>query len=223
MSCNCENITCLETKYATCSEGAQLNIIADETGSWVGEIEFNGVWAEFTFGVINGQKIVIPTVVLNGFYTHTLKLYDTVGNLINDTCYALKTVQMQGAGTYSVIPASTAAELQAEINLLNATVVVLQEEIDVLQDEIGNMPDLFIFRIGAGGEATSNMQGYSATFANGVTSITFAGLIGKTEQSMFVGQQYNEAVSSQHTFDNTTGTITFTSELYDINIYFTTI
>ncbi len=106
MSCNCTHIECFDVKYNSCSEGAKLSIVADETGNWIGNIEFNGMWTEFEFGVVADEKIVIPTAVLNENYNHELKLYDVLGDLVNDTCYYIKAKAMASSGSYPVIPAT---------------------------------------------------------------------------------------------------------------------
>jgi hypothetical protein len=106
MSCNCTHIECFDVKYNPCSEGAQVNLTADESGNWIGNIEFNGMWSGFEFGVVDGEKIVIPTLLLNESYNHELKLYNTAGALVNDTCYYIKARAMGNNNIYPVIPVS---------------------------------------------------------------------------------------------------------------------
>lgn len=104
MACNCENIECLIVKFNPCSEGAELPLIATENGTWTAEIEFNGMWSEFGFGVLNGQRIVIPSIYLNEYYTHQIRILDSSGLLINETCYALKARAIASGDIYPVIP-----------------------------------------------------------------------------------------------------------------------
>jgi hypothetical protein len=103
MSCNCPDFTCLDLKFNPCSTGAQLDITATENGTWTAEIEFNNVWSRFSVVVPSGSKVVIPTTYLNEFYTHRFKLYDTLGQLVNATCYVLRTMAIANGGSYSVI------------------------------------------------------------------------------------------------------------------------
>lgn len=105
MSCNCTNIACLQVVFDPCSEGAQINeIIADETGNWTGEIEFAGAYTGFSFGVIDGEKIVIPAELLNENYVHDLKLFKVDGTLLNDTCYQFSARAVKNSGSFPVIP-----------------------------------------------------------------------------------------------------------------------
>lgn len=100
--CNCPDYVCLETRYNPCSVGAQLNIVADETGTWIADIEFNGMWREFSFVVNAGDKIIIPTIFLNELYEHELKIYNSERILINDTCYIVKSFATTNSPSYEL-------------------------------------------------------------------------------------------------------------------------
>ncbi len=104
MSCECEQYLCLEAFWGCNSEGVQLDIVANETGNWQGTILFNGMPTIFEFGVVSGDKIVIPTQFLNEYYTHEFRVYNSGGTLVN--CYELKSIQTLNAGSYDPIPPS---------------------------------------------------------------------------------------------------------------------
>lgn len=111
MACGCTATTCLSVKFNPCSEGAALPLYATYTGDMRGEIEFNGMWTEFSIGVIDTEAIVIPVSVLNEYYSHVLKLYDEDEELVGDTCYAVEARAMVGAGDFPVIPAGEIIEV----------------------------------------------------------------------------------------------------------------
>ncbi len=94
MSCNCLTYQCLGIDFNPCSNGVQLPIIADETGSWSVLVEFNGTWIRLSLEVTEGEPIVLPNV-LNERYVHTIRLLNSDRELFNDTCYKL----MTGNGT----------------------------------------------------------------------------------------------------------------------------
>lgn len=58
------------------------DLVADETGIWRAEIEFNnGLINGFEVGVVFGQPVVIPNV-LNEDYLHEARFYRETGELI---------------------------------------------------------------------------------------------------------------------------------------------
>lgn len=87
MSCNCQVTTCINLRSNPCLAYCELDIIATESGIWSASIEFSGAWIDFTFEVAAGKKIVIPNTIINEQYKHTLAIYDSSGNLFNNTCY----------------------------------------------------------------------------------------------------------------------------------------
>lgn len=104
MSCVCTSYQCLEAYFNPCSDGVQVNVVANETGTWKATIFFNGTPTIFAFGVTSGQKIVLPTQFLNEDYTHDLRLYNSGGTLVN--CYHLESKATTNAGEFSPIPPS---------------------------------------------------------------------------------------------------------------------
>lgn len=104
MTCSCDSYECLEVIYNPCSEGAQLNIVANETGNWSADVYFNGMPTQIEFAVTTGDKIIIPVTVLNEYYTHEFRLYNTAGNLID--CYQLKALASKNAGEFTPVPPS---------------------------------------------------------------------------------------------------------------------
>ncbi len=90
MNCNCLAYQCLNIDYNECDNDISLPLNADETGTWVVQIEFGGTWVRLNIEVTEGEPIVIPNI-LNERYIHTIRLLDTTKGLFNDTCYKLQT------------------------------------------------------------------------------------------------------------------------------------
>lgn len=111
MACGCDNTTCIEVKFNPCSTGALLPLISEFTGDVKGEIEFNDVWTAFSVGVEAGANIIIPTSLLNEYYTHTLKLFDESEVLMWDTCFTVKARAMTSAPDFPVVPAGAQLEV----------------------------------------------------------------------------------------------------------------
>lgn len=104
MSCDCTTHICLEPYYNVCSEGVELDVVADETGTWTARIEFNGLWQQFTFGVEMGEKVVIPASYLNGFYKHDARIYNVAGELVD--CYWINGHATINAGSFTPVDVS---------------------------------------------------------------------------------------------------------------------
>jgi hypothetical protein len=89
MPCRCPEYVCLTVSYDACSSGVELPVVADETGLWSVEIEFNGTWIRLSVAVSIGEPIVIPNV-LNEHYVHTIRILNSEKQLFNDRCYKLQ-------------------------------------------------------------------------------------------------------------------------------------
>lgn len=102
MACNCETYECIEVFWSCDSEGAQITIESTETGVWSADIYFNDMPTRFSFGVTDGENIIIPTEFLNEYYTHEFRLYNGAGTLVG--CYHLKSRMVNNAGEFIPIP-----------------------------------------------------------------------------------------------------------------------
>jgi hypothetical protein len=120
MSCDCETYTCLDAFYNPCSEGVALDVAATDSLVWSGRIEYNGIWTLFSFGVTEGEDIVIPTEFLNEYYDHQFKLYDNAGELFG--CYKLKSRAMGNAGTYAPVAPVDLQTFDLEMDSVTSTV-----------------------------------------------------------------------------------------------------
>jgi len=89
MGCICESYQCLTIRYNPCSAGAQLNIVATETGIWSAQVEFNGVWFDQQFEVVDGEKIVVNNI-FNPNYIHEVRIFDSEEVLVG--CYKADTI-----------------------------------------------------------------------------------------------------------------------------------
>lgn len=111
MACNCETYSCLDVDFDPCSDGVELPLVADETGTWTVLIEFNGTWVRLSIEVEDGENIVIPNV-LNEFYVHTIRLLNTEKELFNDVCYKLRTQTVSGLQIALPTPSTGGKETQ---------------------------------------------------------------------------------------------------------------
>lgn len=82
--------TCIDARLSLCEEFIPLSIVANETGTWKALIEFNGMSLTYDIEVVDGEQISIPNK-LNENYAHILRLYDSSGSLVNNTCYTIRT------------------------------------------------------------------------------------------------------------------------------------
>lgn len=90
--CPCESITCLNVLMEHCAATVTLPVNALETGQYLFVTEFNGFALRATGAVTQGEKIQAPAHILNGNYTHVLRIYRPDNSLLNATCYKLKTM-----------------------------------------------------------------------------------------------------------------------------------
>lgn len=90
MACNCELYDCLEVKVNGCAD--ILIPIELPLGIYNFEFEFSGSIFTSTVDVSIIGAAVLPANALNENYTYTLKIFDEANNLVNNTCYTLKTV-----------------------------------------------------------------------------------------------------------------------------------
>lgn len=102
MACECEEYSCLNGFYNPCSEGMELAVISSETGNWTGRVFFNGTSRSFSFGVTNGDNIVVPTELFNESSTQELRIYNSSDSLVG--CYQVTTVLDLESGDYPVNP-----------------------------------------------------------------------------------------------------------------------
>lgn len=101
MSCNCETYSCLNVAptVETCPDAFVVDLVATETGAWIMQYEFNGRWINKSIDVIENVPLSLPNV-FNELYKHTIRFYNTDGELVNDTCYTLNTSKV-GVGSVS--------------------------------------------------------------------------------------------------------------------------
>lgn len=123
MACICEEYISLCVFLDPCNEGVELDITADETGTWTGQIEFNGTWISFEIDVVEDEKIIIGTHLLNENYIHEFRLYDVEGNLF--ACYKLQTMYTKGATNAIPIPSGDSVGFLAYIVVTGAPAIGL--------------------------------------------------------------------------------------------------
>lgn len=100
--CECTEWICVEAFINPCSEGVELDIIPGYSGDMTGKAWFNGTVKSFGIEVTEGERIIIPTEILNENYSHEMRLYDEEGELIN--CYRVKTYLDTNSGEFTPTP-----------------------------------------------------------------------------------------------------------------------
>lgn len=130
MACPCTSYIRLAVDL--CDDPLVLTqVVADETGTWTAQIEFNGqAKCELTFDVVAGQPVPLPNV-LNEVYTHEMRIFRSDGSLVG--CYwiggpSLSQFRVCGGGriiaeTGELIISEAGAQLipeTVEINVLSA-------------------------------------------------------------------------------------------------------
>lgn len=101
MPCECLEYQCVEAYINPCSEGVELDIIAEYSGNMTGKVWFNGAVTSFGVTVEDGERIILPTSLFNENYAHEMRLYRD-GELIE--CYRVKTYLDEDAPEFSPTP-----------------------------------------------------------------------------------------------------------------------
>lgn len=104
MSCECLEYQCVEAYINPCSEGVELDIIAEYSGNMTGKVWFNGAVTSFGVTVEDGERIILPTSLFNENYAHEMRLYDEEGVVIE--CYRVKTYIDKDAPEFTPTPAA---------------------------------------------------------------------------------------------------------------------
>lgn len=107
MACVCESyiIKCVNVNVCNVGTWTGITPAEGESGTWTGEIFFNGAKTEFGLEVEIGEEISILTSLLNENYVHEFRLYDTEGALFN--CYKLHTTYSKTVAGAPVPPVSS--------------------------------------------------------------------------------------------------------------------
>lgn len=115
MSCLCEPNDIICVPVNPCNAGTTIDLAADETGTWTGQIEFNGTWISFEIDVVEDEKIIIGTHLLNENYVHEFRLYNVENDLFG--CYKLQTMYTKGTANAIPIPVNESVSFLAYIGV----------------------------------------------------------------------------------------------------------
>lgn len=97
--CPCNITACLDVEIGPCATAVILPVTAPVSGVYRVSTDFNGYRLNGDTEAVQGERIAIPTNILNGNYTHTLRIFRPDGTLLNNTCYNLTTMASIYAGT----------------------------------------------------------------------------------------------------------------------------
>jgi len=93
MACNCETYTCITVPVDYCNP--TVIPLEVEDGQYRIETDFAGATVIKYVDVTDGSgNIIFPEGQLNENYTYTMRIFDNEGELLNDTCYTLKTAHL---------------------------------------------------------------------------------------------------------------------------------
>jgi len=98
MSCPaCTINECINLYVNPCDTGINTGIVLTESGNYTVRIEFNGAFKTSVIAVVADEPIVLPNT-LNSSYLHVMTIFDSDGELVNDTCYKLNMHMTLGMG-----------------------------------------------------------------------------------------------------------------------------
>lgn len=96
--CNeCVNTECIDVYVSPCDTGIATGIEMPETGDYTVMIEFNGVTKTLSLEGTEGANFIFPNVFVAP-YIHTVRIYNSDMELLNDTCYKFNAHLAVGVG-----------------------------------------------------------------------------------------------------------------------------
>ncbi len=104
MACNCTGTvnTCIRAYVNICSTGIDLGLEAPVSGDYLILVEGMLSAKKYVLTIAEGDNIIIPNTI-NNSYTYKLQIFQPDGDLLNDTCYTLRTMVTLGSDV-PVIP-----------------------------------------------------------------------------------------------------------------------
>lgn len=112
MACSeCLNTVCIDLYIGMCDEGINTGVSVTEAGEYTVMIEFNNTVQRFAYNLDANETIVLENI-LNLDYVHTMTIYNSDNELVDDTCYKLHTRLAMGiSNNIAPTPASGAKKL----------------------------------------------------------------------------------------------------------------
>jgi hypothetical protein len=96
MSNNCAQIfECITVYVSPCDSAIRTGLIANETGVWTAQYEFNNVWTIVHLDLTAGDEIILPND-LNSNYKHQLDIYAPSGVQFDNTTFVLNVKMVLG-------------------------------------------------------------------------------------------------------------------------------
>lgn len=97
MACACEDIQTNCIKLSPCDTGIDTGVTIPTSGVWDIFVSFPIGERYYSLSIFAGSNIILPNELLAP-YVHIMRVYDQDGQLLNDTCYALKTTLVMTTG-----------------------------------------------------------------------------------------------------------------------------
>lgn len=153
MSCNnCTSYECISIGIAGCNKWVELPLIADGSGTWSIELQMAGGFLNRAFVAVEGEKIVLPTIIFNEHATHIARIFRIDGSQFLDTgtCYKIITHPVSNVTEPEPPPTPTPSDCvcvtpQMVVFWNDKKVPVLE---DVPDNEIENVNFVFVLQGG---------------------------------------------------------------------------
>lgn len=109
MACNCEKTVVKCVNISPCDEGIDTGIRIDTSGEYTVFVSFPTGQRQYNLSINEGDFIKLPNELLAP-YVHVVKVYDSDGNLYDDTCYTLRTALTVNGGNRTTPSGNTCAK-----------------------------------------------------------------------------------------------------------------
>lgn len=96
--CNeCATTECIDLYISPCDTGVPTGIIIPETDNYNVFVEFNGTVKSVELAGTEGEEIILPNIFMPP-YINTVRIYNSINELLNNTCYKFYTKLKLGIG-----------------------------------------------------------------------------------------------------------------------------
>lgn len=104
MACSCTGSLseCIKVYVNPCDAGIPLDLLAPVAGDYLILLTGANTAKKFVITLEQDEEIVLPNDILNN-YVYELQIFKPSGELLNDTCYTLRTILTMGISS-SILP-----------------------------------------------------------------------------------------------------------------------